>query len=142
MMYREFRSGIAGYADLVGVLPEYRSSDLALRLMRVARDAIREVAAEYGTEPLGLVWLVERDESGRDKWKTKLVKMYETLGARVRQDLVYRFDGQLEKAGESVVWWPFSDTHADVDTKELAELLWKFGELPEEEFARRYEYNG
>lgn len=138
VFYRPWRNGLVGEVDLVGVLESYRKTGLGLRMMRRAVTATEQAAGARNVPVHGLVWLTEPDKGHAHTWPVRRVRMYEKMGAQVRRDLIYRFDGQPEPDGEIILWCPLARGLGNVPTKELAWLLWQSGGLPEDEFVRRY----
>jgi hypothetical protein len=138
IFYRPWRDALMGNVDLLGVRERYRSTNLGLNLMRQAVAATLSVSAQYKLPVAGIVWLTEPDEGPLDSWANRRVRMFEKLGGQARRELRYRYRGQRYPDGELIFWYPLAEAFFEVDTKSLAWLLWQFGELPAEEFARRY----
>jgi len=138
VFYRPWRSGLIGNVDLVGVLEPFRKTGLGLGLMRHAISTFRKVASQWELAPIGLLWLTGQDEGPVDSWLVRRVRMYEQIGAQVRRDLRYKFNGQAKPNGELILWYPVSDEFVNVETKSLAWQLWQFGQLPKEDFTKRY----
>ncbi|MFC1683342.1 hypothetical protein ACFL0G_03960 [Candidatus Zixiibacteriota bacterium] len=138
MCYRSWRDALVGNVDLLGVLEPYRSTNLGLSLMRHAIAATLSVSARYKLPVAGIVWLTEPDQGPLDSWADRRVRMFERLGGQARRDLRYRYQGQRNPDGELIFWYPLAEAFFDVDTRSLARLLWQFGGLTAEEFARRH----
>jgi hypothetical protein len=138
MFYRQWRDGLVGNVDVLAVLRDFRRTNLGIVMMRHAISAAMKVSAQYKVPVVGLVWLTEPDQGPLDSWSVRRVRMFEKMGGQVRRDLRYRYDGQIYPDGEIIFWYPLRREFAETDTKSLAWLLWQFGQLPEEEFARRY----
>lgn len=138
LFYEVWRGGLIAIADLVGVAKAHRGTGLGLGLMRRALSAPKDVAALWGQPTQGLLASTEPGQGDPQSWPARRVKMFERMGAQVRGDLIFRFDGQPEPHGEIIIWFPMRSEVANVSTRELAWVLWQSGGLPEREFIRRY----
>jgi len=138
IFYYPWKGGLVSVVDLVGVLESFRGSGLGLKMIRHASAATEKVASQWQVSPRGLLGLTELDQGDSRSWIVRRVRLFERMGAQVRRDLVYQYDGLPESSGEIILWYPMSDEVAAVSTKELAWVLWQSGGLPSEEFGRRY----
>ncbi len=107
-------------------------------MIRHASAATKEVAFQWQVSPKGLLGLTKVDQDHSDSWVVRRVKLFEKMGAQVRRDLAYQYDGLPESSGDIILWYPMSDEVVEISTKELAWVLWQSGGLPSEEFVRRY----
>jgi GNAT superfamily N-acetyltransferase len=124
LFYREWRDGLLADIDLLGVLEPHRRSGLGSTLVRRAILACEELSGLYGLPAIGVVSLI-------DPGYSPIIGLHQRLGGQIRTDLVY-------PSGDLIVWYPLSDRFSAVGTKALAWQLWRFGSLPEAEFASRY----
>jgi len=107
-------------------------------MMRHAIESARRTAEQWGMSLAGVLWATEPDNGPDNSFAVRRMRMFEKMGAQVRRDLRFQFDGQAEPEGEVILWYPMLPDLRQVTTKTLAWQLWAFGGLPAAQFVKRY----
>jgi GNAT superfamily N-acetyltransferase len=115
VLYRQAWNGLIADIDLLGVLEPRRRAGLGTALVERAIRATKELSGYYGLPPIGVVSLVDPEN-------TPVIRLHERLGGQVRTDLQV-------PSGELIVWYPLMVEYAAVETEDLAKQLQEFGRL-------------
>jgi GNAT superfamily N-acetyltransferase len=115
VLYRQWRDGLLADIDLLGVLEPYRRSGLGTALVRRALQATQALSRHWGLPALGVLSLVEPDN-------TPTIRLHKKLGGQIRTDLVY-------PSGDLIVWHPLQKEYAGIETHALAGQSQEFGFL-------------
>ena len=128
-LYCRWQNGLVAWVDWIGVRQAFRRRGLGSELLQRAITAARVVASQYELPALGVVSMSAPDDPAT-------TALWQTVGAQIRRDLGYQvFD---DDPPEHVVWVPLDQQLANIDTRILAWLLWRFPGLPREAFVKRY----
>lgn len=128
-LYGRWQDGLVAWIDWIGVCRAFRRRGLGSELLHRAIAAAHVVASQYELSALGVVSMTTPCDPAA-------TAMWQAVGAQIRGDLGYQVLD--DDPPEHIVWLPFDDKLADIDTRTLAWLLWRFPGLPSEAFVKRY----